>query len=153
MIIRDLTDGDYSAVLKLYEKLDQLHTDARPDCCLNRDCAYPRKDYDECLQDAETLMLGAFENDALLGTVRATLWNESGMIKGVKTVYLDNIYVLPTYRRRGIAKALFAEVENWAKSLGAVRLDLHVWDFNEDAIALYQAMGMGFQRHVMEKKL
>ena len=153
MIIRDLTDNDYSGVLSLYEKLDQLHTDARPDCCLNRDCAYPKKDYNDCLRDADTLMMGAFENGEILGTVRATLWNESGMIKGVKTACLDNIYVLPEYRRKGIAKALFAEVESWARARDAVRLDLHVWDFNEDALALYQAMGMDFQRHVMEKKL
>ena len=119
MIIRDLTDADYSAVL------------ANP----------------------ETFMLGAFADDKLLGTVRATLWQKSGMIDGIKTVCLDDIYVLPECRRRGIAKVLFVAVEDWARLQGAVRLDLHVWEFNKDALALYKAMGMGYQRHVMEKKL
>lgn len=153
MTIRNLTDDDYANVLALYEKLDQLHADARPDYFGPRECAYPKKDYEECLSDADTLMLGAFEDKEILGTVRATLWNESGMIEGVKTVCLDNIYVLPEARRKGIAKALFGEVEAWARQQGAVRLDLHVWDFNKGALSLYKSMGMGYQRHVMEKKL
>lgn len=57
---------------------------------------------------------------------------------------------LPTYRRKGVASRLFAEVELWA---GAIRLVLHTWDFNRNAIAMYQAMGMHPQRYVFEKEL
>ncbi len=88
-----------------------------------------------------------------MGIVSATLWEESGMVKEVKTVCLDNIYVLPDHRRKGVATKLFTEVELWAKEKGAIRLDLFTWDFNKDAIAMYQAMGMTPQRHVFEKKL
>jgi GNAT superfamily N-acetyltransferase len=98
-------------------------------------------------------MLGAFENDELLGIASATLWNKSGMIEGIKTVCLDNIYVLPEARRKGIAKLLFAEVESWGKQKGAVRLDLHVWGFNKNAISMYEAMAMTPQRYVFEKDL
>ena len=153
MTIRNLTDADYTAVLALYTELDRIHYEARPDYFGQRECAYPKDAYDEVLADGETLMLGAFENDQILGTVRATLWNKSGMIEGIKTVCLDNIYIHPTARRKGVAKALFTAVEDWARQQGAVRLDLHVWDFNKDALALYHAMGMDFQYHVMEKKL
>lgn len=153
MIIRNLTRADYEAVLALYTELDRIHYENRPDYFGKRECAYPKDAYEEVLEDSECLMLGAFEEDRILGTVRATLWNKSGMIEGIKTVCLDNIYVLPEARRKGIAKSLFAAVEAWSKAQGAVRLDLHVWDFNQGAIALYQNMGMDFQYHVMEKKL
>jgi GNAT superfamily N-acetyltransferase len=105
------------------------------------------------LADPDVLQLGIFEDEQLLGVVRATLWEESGMVKDVKTACLDNIYVLPIHRRRGLATKLFAEVELWAKEQGAIRRDLHTWDFNKSAIAMYQAMGMTPQRHVFEKKL
>ena len=75
------------------------------------------------------------------------------MVKGLRNVCLDNIYVLPAYRRRGIAARLFAMVEDWARERGAVRLDLYTWDFNEGAIAMYRAMGMTPQQYVFEKKL
>lgn len=153
MTVRNLTEADYTAVLALYTELDRIHYEARPDYFGQRECAYPKDAYDECVTDAETLMLGAFEDEILLGTVRATLWNKSGMIEGIKTVCLDNIYVLPEGRRRGIAKALFQAMEDWARAQGAVRLDLHVWDFNKNALALYEAMGMDYQYHVMEKRL
>ena len=153
MIIRDLTDADYPAVLELYTALDRIHFETRPDYFGQRACSYPKDAYDECLADGEVLMLGAFEGERIVGITRATLWNKSGMIEGVKTACLDNIYVLPSARRKGIAGKFFDEVEAWAKRQGAVRLELHVWDFNQDAIALYQKMGMDFQYHVMEKKL
>ena len=154
MIVRKLCDSDYPAVLKLYEALDKLHADARPDCNLVREVAYPKDAYDEVTTHPDCLMLGAFDvTGTILGTVRATLWEDSGMVKDLKNVCLDNIYVLPAYRRMGIAKKLFLEVENWAREKGAVRLELHVWDFNRDAMALYTAMGMTPQRYVLEKKL
>lgn len=153
MIIRDLTDADYADVLALYTELDRIHYETRPDYFGKRECSYPKDAYDECLADADTLMRGAFEGEQLLGIVRATLWEKSGMIEGIKTVCLDNIYILPEARRKGIAKALFTSVEDWSRKKQAVRLDLHVWDFNKDALALYKAMGMDFQYHVMEKRL
>ena len=154
MIIRKLNDEDYPAVLKLYEALDKLHADARPDCCCNREVAYPKDAYDEVTAHPDCLMLGAFnEAGTILGTVRATLWEDSGMVKGIRNVCLDNIYVRPAYRRMGIAGKLFREVEAWAREKGAVRLELHVWDFNQDAMALYKAMDMTPQRYVLEKKL
>lgn len=154
MIIRKLTGEDYPAVLPLYEELDRMHFDARPDCCLPREVAYPKNDYDEVIAAPDCLMIGAFdESGNLLGTVRATLWNKSGMVEGIKTVCLDDIYVLPEARRKGIARELFAYTEFWAKEQGAVRLDLHVWGFNKDALSLYRAMGMTPQRYVMEKNL
>lgn len=153
MTVRNLTKEDYEAVLALYTELDRIHYETRSDYFGKRECSYPKDAYEEVLEDSECLMLGAFEENRILGTVRATLWNKSGMIEGIKTVCLDNIYVLPEARRKGIAKKFFSSVESWAREQGAVRLDLHVWDFNRDAIAFYQNMGMDFQYHVMEKKL
>ena len=155
MEIRKLKDSDYDMVIELYRELDELHVQTRPDCFVHRekDEIYPRDAFLHNLSHPGVLQLGAFENEQLVGVVRASLWEESGMVKDIKTVCLDNIYVLPAWRRKGIAAKLFTEVELWAKEQGALRLDLHVWDFNKNAIAMYQAMGMTPQRYVFEKKL
>lgn len=87
--------------------------------------------------------MGAFDKQkTMIGFVRATLWNESGMVKNLKTVCLDNIYVVSECRRGGVGAKLFGAVEQWAREHGAVRLDLHTWDFNKGAMALYRAVGM-----------
>ena len=155
MEIRKLKDSDYEMVIELYRELDELHVQTRPDCFVHRgkDEIYPRDAFLHNLSHPGVLQLGAFENEQLVGVVRASLWEESGMVKDIKTVCLDNIYVLPAWRRKGIAAKLFTEVELWAKEQGALRLDLHVWDINKNAIAMYQAMGMTPQRYVFEKKL
>ena len=155
MEIRKLIESDYDMVVELYKELDEMHVQARPDYFVHRDKdkIYPRDAFIHNLAYSGGLELGAFENEQLIGIVRATLWEESGMVKDVKTVCLDNIYVLPSHRRNGVATGLFSEVELWAKEQGAIRLDLHTWDFNKNAIAMYQAMGMTPQRYVFEKKL
>lgn len=155
MEIRKLKESDYDEMIVLYKQLDTFHADARPDCFIHRDeeKIYPRDAFIHNLSYPGGLELGAFEDGKLVGVVRTTLWEKSGMVKGVKTVCLDDIYVLPDYRRRGVATKLFSEVERWAKDQGAIRLELHTWDFNKNAIAMYEAMGMTPQRHVFEKKL
>lgn len=155
MDIRKLTEADYDEMIVLYKQLDAFHADARPDCFIHRDeeKIYPRDAFIHNLSYPGGLELGAFSDGKLVGVVRTTLWEKSGMVKGVKTVCLDDIYVLPDYRRRGVATKLFSEVERWAKDQGAIRLELHTWDFNKNAIAMYEAMGMMPQRHVFEKKL
>ena len=152
MEIRKLIESDYDMVSELYKELDEFHVQARPDCFVHRDKdkIYPTDAYIQNLSHPDVLQLGAFDGEQLVGVVRATLWEE---VKDVKTVCLDNIYVLPAYRRKGVATRLFAEVELWAKEQGAIRLDLWTWDFNKNAIAMYQAMGMTPQQYVFEKKL
>lgn len=154
MELRKLASADYDEMLALYTALDKFHVEARPDCCVLRDEVYPREHYEANLTNPISFQMGAFdETNRMVGLVDATLWHESVMVKGIKTVCLDNIYVLPECRRRGIAAKLFNAVEQWAKEQGAVRLDLHTWDFNKDAIAMYRAMGMTPQRYVFEKHL
>lgn len=155
MEIRKLTASDHDNAVALYSELDELHVQARPDYFVRRekDAIYPKDSYLRTLSDPCFLELGAFDGEQLVGFASAALWNNSGMVKDVNTVFLENIYVSPAYRRRGIATGLFAEVERWAKEQGAVRLDLYVWDFNKNALAMYQALGMTPQRHVLEKKL
>ncbi len=99
------------------------------------------------------LLLGAFEDGRMIAASKAALWTESGMVPGIRWVCLDNIYVEEDCRRRGVAKALYARTEEWAREIGAVRVELHVWEFNHEAMAAYKSWGFGAQHHVLEKKL
>ena len=71
----------------------------------------------------------------------------------MKTAYVDELVVDERCRRRGIGKALFQEAERRARKLGAQRIDLMVWSFNENAIKAYDTYGMTPQRHIYEKHL
>lgn len=55
-------------------------------------------------------------------------------------VFVDDLYVLPAYRRRGIATALLQAVDHHAQEIGAKRLQLLVSPDNP-AHALYAGQG------------
>ncbi|GBF79234.1 GNAT family N-acetyltransferase [Aphanothece sacrum] len=56
-------------------------------------------------------------------------------------LYLEDIFVLPEYRRRGIGKALLSYVTQLAGQRGVGRLEWTVLDWNDPAIAFYRKIG------------
>ena len=56
-------------------------------------------------------------------------------------LYLEDLFVLPEYRRQGVGKALLSHVAQLAMERDAGRLEWSVLDWNEPAIAFYQRMG------------
>ena len=58
-------------------------------------------------------------------------------------VYIDRIAVSPWFRKRGIAARLYADIEKYARSLGAKRLTLevNVRPRNEVSLAFHDRMG------------
>lgn len=56
-------------------------------------------------------------------------------------IYLEDLFVLPDYRRLGIGTALLTQLAQKAISEGYGRLEWSVLDWNTPAIAFYQRMG------------
>jgi ribosomal-protein-alanine N-acetyltransferase len=58
-----------------------------------------------------------------------------------RTGYVVTLDVAPTWRRRGLARRLMAEVESRLHSAGAVQMQLHVFPGNAGAIQFYESIG------------
>ncbi|MEM8830117.1 MAG: GNAT family N-acetyltransferase [Cyanobacteria bacterium P01_G01_bin.19] len=56
-------------------------------------------------------------------------------------IYLEDLFVLPEFRRQGIGKAMLVYLGKLAIGRDAGRLEWSVLDWNESAIAFYQSMG------------
>lgn len=56
-------------------------------------------------------------------------------------IYLEDVFVLPEYRRKGIGKALLKKVAQIAVERNCGRLEWSVLDWNEPAQAFYRSMG------------
>jgi GNAT superfamily N-acetyltransferase len=56
-------------------------------------------------------------------------------------MYLEDIYVLPEYRNRGIGKAFLKELTEIAKTRGYGRMEWSCLDWNTPAIELYLKLG------------
>jgi GNAT superfamily N-acetyltransferase len=60
---------------------------------------------------------------------------------GEAGIYLEDLFVRPAFRRRGLARALLSELARLCVAAGYTRLTWAVLDWNTDAIALYGAVG------------
>ncbi|MEL6351070.1 MAG: GNAT family N-acetyltransferase [Cyanobacteria bacterium J06627_28] len=56
-------------------------------------------------------------------------------------IYLEDLFVLPDYRRRGIATALLQHLAKHALAQGCGRFEWSVLNWNVDAIAVYKKLG------------
>ena len=85
---------------------------------------------------------------------------DGGMIVGRLSVARDphpasrhvadlGLMVAAEYRRRGIGRALLDRTVDWARTIGVRKLELHVFPWNEPAIALYESYG--FEREGLRR--
>ncbi|MEB3160750.1 MAG: GNAT family N-acetyltransferase [Synechocystis sp.] len=56
-------------------------------------------------------------------------------------LYLEDLFVLPAYRRLGIGKALLGYLKTLAQGRGYGRFEWSVLDWNKSAIAFYESFG------------
>jgi RimJ/RimL family protein N-acetyltransferase len=59
------------------------------------------------------------------------------------------LMVAATHRRLGIGRALLEQAVAWAEASGVLKLELHVFPWNEPAIRLYEVFG--FEREGLRK--
>ena len=56
-------------------------------------------------------------------------------------IYLEDLYVRPEFRQRGLGRLLLARIGGLAVERGCGRFEWAVLDWNEDAIAFYKKLG------------
>ena len=56
-------------------------------------------------------------------------------------IYIEDLFVRPDFRRKGIARALFRHLAQKAIAEGCGRLEWWVLNWNKDAITFYESLG------------
>lgn len=85
---------------------------------------------------AECLL--AFHGELAVGF--ALFFENFSTFRGRRGMYLEDLFVIPEARGRGIGKALFRRLAEIARDRSYCRLDWAVLDWNEPAIRFYQSL-------------
>lgn len=149
MYIRSIRKGDYTGVDRLLLQLHQMDVINRPDMFSPLPQYMPKETFHSLVENPNVIALLAKQKGQVIGCCFVSMLQRSGMAD-MKSAYIDLLVVDEAHRHRGVGRALFQEVRRRAGALGAKRIDLTVWSYNDIAIQAYRSYGMAPQRYVFE---
>lgn len=150
--VRPALRGELERVNELRGMVNALHVNGRPDIFRPgfgaeiRDRVYALFDSGEA-QVIVAEMQGTIVGFAIVNVIRRPLspYNLERSYYHVEEFGVDE-----ACRRRGVASAMAEYWKRDAKEKGLDRIELDVWEFNEDALAFYEAAGFTTYRRYME---
>ena len=141
-MVRRARKGDSDAVGRLW--IDLLQSQSKLDSRFQpSDDALQRwrNDFPEWVRRDSRRIYVAEGDGAIRGFVSAERWSTPPIYRDVREIYIDELYVEPAYRRRGLGRALVEEVALWAKSEGAHRLRAGALGANGEGRTFWERVG------------
>ena len=152
MVIRFAKEDELERINVLRKQVNDLHVEGKPDVF--------KPGFNEELQnyvyyifkDPEQKIVVADKDDEICGfaILHHIYRPENPFMKVRDFLDIDEFCVDEKHRREGIATAMVEFIKNFAKEQGYHRLELNMWEFNQDALAFYEAAGFETFRRYME---
>jgi GNAT superfamily N-acetyltransferase len=132
--VRPIRPGEGSALLSMVRALAESH-DFLPHLVATPDL------YETAMFAAQPIV-GALLAEADSELAGCAVWHRSfSTFRGREVMYLEDLSVLPQFRRRGIARALLKAVAALALEKNYPSIYWLMMDWNKEATALYQSVG------------
>ena len=144
ILVRTARMGDYDALVALFDELDELHRQARPDVFRPFEGpARTREQIEQWLVGPGSTVLVAESGLDVVGLAVLLTRPPSPFAGAVpnKVVELDNIVVRADRRGQGIGRQLLEAAVVWSRGQGADHVVVSVHAFNRDARRFYETFG------------
>ncbi|HEX3545561.1 MAG TPA: GNAT family N-acetyltransferase [Mycobacterium sp.] len=132
--IRPARPGDEAELTAMIHELAEFERAAR-------DCTVTESQVREALFGDRPMVQGHIAEVDGQAAAGALWFRNFSTWDGVAGIYLEDLYVRPKFRRRGLARKMLATLARECVAGGYSRLSWAVLDWNTDAIALYDAVG------------
>lgn len=133
-MIRDARPSDLPAIAGLIRELAEYerlsHAVAFDEASLGEHLFGPQPAAEVLVAEAEQTVVGF-----------ALFFGNFSTFQGRPGIYLEDLFVQPAFRGRGLGKALFLEVARRAVARGCGRFEWSVLDWNRPAIEFYECFG------------
>ena len=151
-MIREACISDFNAISNLENQVFRMHLNAHPDMIKPRKEAFDREYFESCLNDEKIKIFVFEENNEILGHCITRQWEYENhhMFYDMKILEINDLCVDEKSRGKNIGRRLFEHAKDYAKEIGAVRLELMVWAFNKNAREFYEHLGMSERISRME---
>ena len=155
IVIRKATPDDYPAVCALEEMEFAVHQTARPDYFASPEGSYTKEEFAELLSHPCPVCWVAVYKGAIVGLCFGKIEKtpDNPIFQSRVVAFIQDLITQPEYRGKGVATALMEKAQEQAILEHAVSMELCVWNFNRNAVQLYEKMGMKVQYYHMEKSL
>ena len=109
-----------------------------------REKPFDREYLDQCLNDEKTRIFVYEESGEILGfciTMRREI-KDHHIFYDMTILEIDDMCVDESARGKKIGRQLFDRAKEYAREIGAARMELMVWNFNKNARQFYEHLGM-----------
>ena len=142
--VRQASLRDYEELCALFDQLDEIHREARPDMFQPfPPPARTREQVAQWLAQADSTVLVAQSEEGVVGLAVLLSRVPSGFAGAVprKVIEVDNLVVRADQRGRRIGRRLLAAAVEWSRQRRATHVEVAVHDFNRDAKRFYENFG------------
>ena len=143
--VRRATERDIPALMRLLVQVNMVHHNGRPDLFKGPTTKYDEGELRALLSDdAAPVFVAVDEAGSVLGHGFCVLQRQANtrlMVENA-TLYIDDICVDEAARGRGVGRALYEHILDYAREIGCYNVTLNVWSCNPGAMAFYEKLGM-----------
>jgi len=152
MIVRFAKDSELDRVNELRKQVNDIHVEGKPDV-FKPGFGQELRDFVKVIwNDPEQEIVVAEDDGVICGFAVLHHINkpENPFMKERDFIDIDEFCVDKDHRRKGAASEMVSFIKEFAREKGFKRIELNMWEFNQNALAFYEAAGFKTFRRYME---
>lgn len=152
--IRSACDNDLEQLNELMFQLHLEHHNQCPKYFKTAEEIEQEKSIAHYLDDPECLVFVVCEQETVIGFITGHFCELiSTVSKPVQMGSIDELYIVPQARSKGLAKQLCHKIEQRFVEYGVQEIFVEVWQFNASALEFYQQFGFEHHIHWLRKSV
>ncbi|MBO4241906.1 MAG: GNAT family N-acetyltransferase [Clostridiales bacterium] len=152
-MIRRAEEKDIKDILSLLSQVLEVHHKIRPDLFKGNSTKYTERELSALISlDDRPIFVYEDEEGKVRGYGFCVIQTHpaDNILTDIRTIYIDDICVDEKARGRGVGKAIFNYIKEYAKDTGCHNITLNVWEGNDGAKAFYDSLGFTPYKYGME---
>ena len=152
MIVRFAKENELGRVNELRKQVNDIHVEGKPEV-FKPGFGQELRDFVNVIwNDPEQEIVVAEDDGVICGFAVLHHINkpENPFMKERDFIDIDEFCVDKDHRRKGAASEMVSFIKKFAREKGFKRIELNMWEFNQNALAFYEAAGFKTFRRYME---